>query len=159
MKKNPIVFMWAFKKLREWLKINCPSIEVPKTGDLKYCLEKYFETLGRKKKNKRSGLILLEEYNNPASPIYKGIKVKGLTLAKKKSKKSEYVRYIGSKKWKDLKKSIIEKRGNACERCNAKPKQIDLHHKTYIRLFNEEENDVMLLCRGCHEKEHNKTFF
>lgn len=159
MKDSKIIpFKWAWKKLREYLRQNCIDIQTIKLGDLKYCLEKYFETVGRKKPNKKSTVLLFSEYNNVNSPIYKGIRVPGLTLKKEslKAKKTKYRIYLNSKKWRAFKKSVLKKRGNICERCKLETEKLDLHHKTYARLFNELPEDVELLCRSCHEIEHDK---
>ncbi len=69
----------------------------------------------------------------------------------------EYNDYIVSKEWYQLKIDILEKRGSCCERCNkSKPYNIlQLHHLTYERLFNEEPQDLILICPKCHRKEHD----
>lgn len=67
-----------------------------------------------------------------------------------------YYEYIKSPEWHSLKIDIIQARGCKCERCNKKkhPAKLQLHHLTYERLFNEESQDLMLVCRRCHMKEH-----
>lgn len=164
MKENATKAMnlrWAWKRLREFLKEKCIEIETYKLGDMKYCLEQYFKTVGKKKPNKKSSLILLQEYNDKKSPIFRGIKVTGISLEKKskQEKRKEYNAYLKSPAWKEFKRGIIKDRGDACENCGAKPKQLDLHHKTYARLFKELPCDVMLLCRPCHDSHHFEEKF
>lgn len=69
----------------------------------------------------------------------------------------KYYNYIQSKEWFQLKIDILEKRGCYCEKCRKKkyPAGLHLHHLTYERLFNEEPQDLMLVCAKCHKKEHD----
>jgi 5-methylcytosine-specific restriction endonuclease McrA len=41
----------------------------------------------------------------------------------------------------------------SCERCG-KFKPVDLHHLTYARLGHEEDGDLKLYCRDCHNLMH-----
>ena len=81
---------------------------------------------------------------------------------KKKPPKTEhhkaYLVYITSPEWYAFKATVIQLRGNKCERCDATAKEtrIDLHHLTYARLFHELPEDVQLCCRACHMKIHIK---
>lgn len=156
-KLRHIARLWAWKKLREWLKINCVDINYSRLGDIKYCLDMYFLTQNRNRPHKKAMLVLFDEYNNPKSPIFKGIKVPGLSLNKyskisKRERRKNYDSYLKSNRWREFKKLIIDKRGEMCEKCGVKA--TDLHHKTYARLFNELPEDVLLLCRSCHEAIH-----
>ena len=45
--------------------------------------------------------------------------------------------------------------GRVCQRCG-KRKGLQVHHKTYVRLFKERMEDLEVLCWGCHRKEHRK---
>jgi hypothetical protein len=38
--------------------------------------------------------------------------------------------------------------------CNS-DKQLDAHHRTYERIFNEEPGDLTVLCRKCHDRHHD----
>jgi 5-methylcytosine-specific restriction endonuclease McrA len=98
------------------------------------------------------------ECNRIGSPIYAISTIKAPLKEKTKkplTRKQEYRVYLMSPKWKDFRKGIIRKRGRKCENCGQTHGKIDLHHLTYIRIFNELPEDVQLLCRVCHEKEHN----
>ena len=52
--------------------------------------------------------------------------------------------------------NVVMKRGLKCEACGSL-KDVDLHHETYKRIGCEDEDDVTLLCRPCHRKEHLMT--
>lgn len=66
----------------------------------------------------------------------------------------QYKQYLQSKEWVDIRVSLIESR-KCCERCGNR-KGLQVHHKTYKNIFNEEPSDLELLCSGCHQKEHFK---
>lgn len=64
--------------------------------------------------------------------------------------------YYCSREW-GLKKEAVHKRSSGtCERCR-KNKGQAVHHKTYIRLYNERLEDLIHLCNGCHDFEHGKS--
>tara|TARA_R110002020_G_scaffold420639_2_gene629784 strand:+ start:215 stop:517 length:303 start_codon:yes stop_codon:yes gene_type:complete len=65
---------------------------------------------------------------------------------------NEYKEYLKSKEWSEIRLEIIKTR-KKCERCGSK-KRLQVHHITYKNIFNEEPNDLELLCSGCHKAEH-----
>lgn len=67
--------------------------------------------------------------------------------------KAKYYSYLKSSKWKSIRNSIIEDR-KRCERCYS-IQELQVHHKTYENVFNEKDEDLELLCKSCHRKEHN----
>jgi 5-methylcytosine-specific restriction endonuclease McrA len=81
-------------------------------------------------------------------------------------KLEEYERYIDTDHWqkvRDLKLTDQAKeRGyNYCERCGeraptdaTRETAFHVHHKTYERLGEERLEDLEIICRRCHEKEH-----
>lgn len=70
--------------------------------------------------------------------------------------KEKYEKYIISPEWYNLKIDLLEKRGCKCEKCGKpkKPTQLQIHHLTYERLYNELPEDLLILCAVCHMKEH-----
>lgn len=71
--------------------------------------------------------------------------------------REKYYQYLLSDEWKNKKQSLINKRGDRCEKCFFK-KPLDVHHKTYERIFNEPDEDLILLCRDCHKYHHRLSF-
>lgn len=64
-----------------------------------------------------------------------------------------------SDEWTAMRIDLIMVRGNRCEACgkdgNSKKVTIQAHHLTYERFGGDEEpDDLILLCKTCHEKEH-----
>jgi 5-methylcytosine-specific restriction endonuclease McrA len=67
--------------------------------------------------------------------------------------KKKYLEYLESDTWAAIKLDLYAIRGKKCEKCGTK-KQIQVHHIHYSNLYNEEPEDLILLCSGCHKKEH-----
>lgn len=75
-----------------------------------------------------------------------------------KKDKEKYYKYLKSTAWKTKRTEIFLERNGICERCNKSllTTQFQVHHKTYKNVFNEQNKDLELLCKPCHEKEHKK---
>ena len=67
----------------------------------------------------------------------------------------DYVRYIRSSKWLNLKKKVFRYKGKICRKCGRR-KSTQVHHKTYERLGKEQLSDLVPVCRVCHKKIHSK---
>ena len=68
--------------------------------------------------------------------------------------KEKYHDYLNSIEWKAKCTRLFQKRGKRCEICNSSHR-IEVHHKTYARIFNEKFEDLKVLCFQCHRKEHS----
>ena len=82
----------------------------------------------------------------------------------------KYYKYLHTEAWRNKKKQVIERsrkkipeylicsaKFGVCEKCGFiayRPYQLELHHLTYERLGNESLEDLILLCRRCHQQEH-----
>jgi RNase P subunit RPR2 len=64
----------------------------------------------------------------------------------------QYIAYMQSMVWKDRRGIALTVAGYHCRRCFAS-RDLDVYHRTYARLFHEEPEDLIVLCRGCQEKE------
>ena len=65
-----------------------------------------------------------------------------------------YQSYINGSKWRNNPARVAELQaaGFRCRICNT-PKdeaQLEVHHRTYERLGNEQPGDLTALCSGCH---------
>lgn len=65
-----------------------------------------------------------------------------------------YKEYLHTKHWKLLKSKIYKKYKYNCAYCKTNH-DIDLHHKTYERVGNENIGDLVYLCRLCHKAVHD----
>jgi 5-methylcytosine-specific restriction endonuclease McrA len=65
----------------------------------------------------------------------------------------EYIAYLKSPEWSALRTRLFAERGNKCA-CCGKSKDLRLHHKTYVRLYDEMDSDLEVLCEDCHDGLH-----
>ncbi|HTB31828.1 MAG TPA: HNH endonuclease signature motif containing protein [Bacteroidia bacterium] len=68
--------------------------------------------------------------------------------------KAKYKQYLKSEKWAEKKFELFLLRGEKCERCQSET-DIQVHHKTYRTIFNEDLEDLEILCSNCHKAEHD----
>lgn len=70
-----------------------------------------------------------------------------------------YKAYLHTLHWQNKRKHIYKIRNYTCEMCGCKIKKgqsYNIHHKTYKRVGNEKDSDLMLLCPDCHTLLHAK---
>ena len=71
--------------------------------------------------------------------------------------KPDYQEYLKSERWATLKKIARERAGNRCQVCNSKA-ALQCHHRSYDRLREDGEiDDLIVICRSCHERYHGKA--
>jgi hypothetical protein len=63
----------------------------------------------------------------------------------------EYRDYIASAAWARVRRAALRRARWRCERCEARG-DLDVHHRTYVRLGLERPDDVEVLCPPCHEQ-------
>lgn len=66
-----------------------------------------------------------------------------------------YHEYLRSAEWRVVKRLALDNAGGRCELCNS-TEALNVHHRTYDRVFREVLSDLTVLCRGCHAKFHDK---
>ena len=67
-----------------------------------------------------------------------------------------YEKQLKDKRWRELRKEVIEERGGRCEMCGCSS-NLCVHHKAYIKgryAWEYPKNHLLVLCSGCHEKIH-----
>ena len=95
---------------------------------------------------------LLEQYNNgelKAFPIDKSRKTK----KQRKEGRDAYLRYLDSPEWRKKREEVFLFHGRFCCKCKTN-NRLQIHHLTYVNLFNEKMEDLMVLCKPCHIIEH-----
>lgn len=61
-----------------------------------------------------------------------------------------YEQYIQSAEWKALRQKVLERDRFQCQTC-CSTDDLEVHHRTYDRLFHEDLEDLITLCHECHE--------
>jgi hypothetical protein len=64
--------------------------------------------------------------------------------------------YLKSKLWRRIKRRILKRDNHICFRCKGEAKEV--HHKSYLPsvLRGERDDQLVSLCRGCHEYIHTE---
>jgi hypothetical protein len=68
--------------------------------------------------------------------------------------RAAYQRYLQSPQWKERRDRAVKKAGAKCALCSSKGR-LDVHHRFYGSIGEERPQDLIVLCRGCHEKFHD----
>lgn len=71
-------------------------------------------------------------------------------------KSMPYQEYLQSDEWQATRKQALRRAGFKCQLCNTGDVVLDVHHRTYENRGNEHYTDIIVLCRSCHSKHHNK---
>ena len=66
----------------------------------------------------------------------------------------DYYRYISSPEWAFRKEEYYKCHKKVCRSCGHDEKEIHLHHRTYKRIFKEDDADLAPLCKDCHASLH-----
>lgn len=94
--------------------------------------------------------MLLERKNDR---IYKDF----IELSKKDNRKVEYKEYLNGDHWKDIRLKALDRAGNRCQLC-CNTDNLNVHHNTYKNIGREDLKDLVVLCRECHAKFHDKLY-
>lgn len=68
--------------------------------------------------------------------------------------KKRYSEYMRSGAWRDKRKDRLDRDGHQCRHCGAATK-LEVHHLTYERFGKEQLNDLITLCKSCHDGVHS----
>ena len=66
-----------------------------------------------------------------------------------------YQDYLISEDWKRLRNLKLKQADNKCQLCNSAD-NLQIHHRTYKRVYEEDLNDLTVLCSYCHYRFHEK---
>jgi hypothetical protein len=67
--------------------------------------------------------------------------------------KQTYHYYLKTDAWKRKRAEVLGRDGNKCQGCSSTD-SLHVHHVTYERIFDELPEDLVTLCKSCHEKAH-----
>jgi hypothetical protein len=73
-------------------------------------------------------------------------------LALKPALQAEYRTYLSSSHWIQKRVEILQQANGLCEICSQPANQV--HHLHYRSIGNEQPEDLMAVCRECHELIH-----
>lgn len=95
--------------------------------------------------------------NNKQQPFCIDIISKNKEI-KIRTKFINYKEYIKSEEWKIKRKEVLKRDKFKCRLCSAKGTEYNLHvhHNSYKNLGNEPLEDLITLCKECHERHHKE---
>jgi hypothetical protein len=67
---------------------------------------------------------------------------------------AKYRAYLRTAAWRQKREAALERADRRCQICNS-AQRLDAHHRTYERIYNEQPNDLTVLCRKCHDLFHH----
>jgi hypothetical protein len=65
----------------------------------------------------------------------------------------EYRSYLRSPEWRGRRAAALDVSDHRCGVCSSTDR-LDVHHRTYDRIGNEDAADLIVLCRSCHTLFH-----
>lgn len=66
-----------------------------------------------------------------------------------------YEAYLRSEHWRQL-RSAVFKQNKTCFCCGIESRNPELHHVRYDNIGNEKPEDVVVVCKYCHDKLHGR---
>jgi hypothetical protein len=63
--------------------------------------------------------------------------------------------YMESQAWQDKRQRVLKRDSHECQLCYSTD-NLEVHHTKYDRVPYEPIDHLILLCRSCHQKEHDK---
>jgi hypothetical protein len=69
------------------------------------------------------------------------------------TRQSTYLWYLGTAFWRERRERCMKRAKGTCEWCK-KRRATQVHHLTYMRVFNELPTDLVALCDPCHRNVH-----
>lgn len=91
-----------------------------------------------------------QERENEKNKIYNLIIINSNYL---NSNKYKYYKYLESIEWKIIRNDRMKIDNYLCHECLERSAE-EVHHKTYDRLFKENLEDLISVCKPCHKKLH-----
>jgi 5-methylcytosine-specific restriction endonuclease McrA len=70
-------------------------------------------------------------------------------------RKQDYQDYLASEEWQEKRREILTRDRFKCRHCGNDATEV--HHLTYVRIFREELDDLVSVCRNCHQDIHDAT--
>ena len=79
-----------------------------------------------------------------------------LSLRLKELKEMPYKDYLNTSEWKAKRKKALKSADYKCQLCHADNVELNVHHNNYERRGEEKSDDLIVLCKKCHAKHHDK---
>jgi 5-methylcytosine-specific restriction endonuclease McrA len=67
------------------------------------------------------------------------------------------VKYMEQEEWQVRRVQALTRAGYKCQACSRRDTTLDVHHNSYENYGNERPQDLIVLCRPCHQRLHNDS--
>ena len=64
-------------------------------------------------------------------------------------------KYMEQEEWQVRRVQALTRAGYKCQACSRRDTTLDVHHNSYENYGNERPQDLIVLCRPCHQRLHN----
>jgi len=65
----------------------------------------------------------------------------------------DYKEYLKTIHWQRMRHQVLKRAGNKCQVCKH-DSELNVHHNNYANLWDEQPEDLIVLCKSCHELYH-----
>ena len=72
-------------------------------------------------------------------------------------KAMRYADYLKSDHWQSMRRVAMSRASGRCQLCNTKSERLHVYHRTYIRRGCEWPEDLVVLCKTCHDIFHQNS--
>lgn len=152
-KRNSHKFSRIVRKIKRYYyyeKKVTPKLSITNKGAMRLFCEEFNIVNDRNIKN-----TIIELNNAKTNPVLKARAYRKPRRKNKDDWRADYDNYLQSPQWRNKRQELFNERGKKCEHCGATT-QIHVHHIHYRNLGNEKLEDLMVLCKSCHEEEHKR---
>lgn len=139
--------------------VNIEPYELITYAKYRWCMafnleyELYDDARNIELKLNKQGIVDLIEDKLEVNPYKEWIKLANQLWKDREDNKYEYYK---TEHWKRLSKEARDFYQNKCGLCGELRGELNVHHSSYENVGRETFNDLILLCKGCHKKHHNK---
>ena len=63
-------------------------------------------------------------------------------------------KYMEQPEWQQRRRQALARAGYKCQACSRRDTTLDVHHNSYQNYGDERPEDLVVLCRSCHQKFH-----
>lgn len=67
----------------------------------------------------------------------------------------DYKKYLKSYEWQIKRERALKYAGYRCQICNSEVR-LEVHHRTYDNLGDEQPSDLTVLCHDCHKRHSDR---
>ncbi len=69
------------------------------------------------------------------------------------ARQQQYQAYLASPHWQEVREKELARAKYLCEICHQLG-HLEVHHKSYVNLWDEQPGDLQVVCADCHRKLH-----